>query len=48
MDSLCRMAGNSGLDIFHIRKTAHWIPIQEVQKLLFVDAAASDAENLCM
>ena len=24
------------------------IPIQEVQKLLCVDAAASDAENLCM
>ena len=24
------------------------MPIQEVQKLLCVDAAASDAENLCL
>ena len=29
-------------------RSAKAIPIQEVQKLLCVDAAASDAENLCM
>ena len=35
----------------HIKQclsSAKTIPIQEVQKLLYVDAAASDAANLCM
>ena len=33
----------------HIKhSSAKAIPIQEVQKLLCVDAAASDAEKLCM
>ena len=32
----------------HCLSSAKAIPIQEVQNLLCVDAAASDAENLCM
>ena len=38
------------MHIKHCLSSAKAIPIQEVriQKLLCVDAAASDAENLCM
>ena len=36
------------MNINHCLSSAKAIPIQEVQKLLCVDAAASDAENLCM
>ena len=35
-----------GMHINHCLSSAK--PIQEVQKLLCVDAAVSDAENLCM
>ena len=34
--------------IQHCLGSAKSIPIQELQKLLCVDAAVSDAENLCM
>ena len=36
------------MHINHCLSSAKAIQIQEVQKLLCVDAAASDAENLCM
>ena len=36
------------LHIIHYLTSAKAIPMQEVQKLLCVDAATSDAENLCM
>ena len=36
------------MHIKHCLTSAKAIPIHEVQKLLCVDAAASDAENLCM
>ena len=36
------------MHIQHYLGSAKAIPIKEVQKLLCVDAAASDAENLCM
>ena len=36
------------MHINHCWSSAKAIPIQEEQKLLCVDAAASDAENLCM
>ena len=36
------------MHINHCLSSAKPIPILEVQKLLCVDAAASDAENICM
>ena len=36
------------MHINHCLSSAQAIPIQEVQNLLCVDAADSDAENLCM
>ena len=36
------------MHIKHCLSSAKAIPIQKVQKLLCVDVAASDAENLCM
>ena len=36
------------MHINYCLSSAKAIPIQEVQKLICVDAAASDAENLCM
>ena len=36
------------MHIKHCLSSAKAIPIQEAQKLYRVDAAASDAENLCM
>ena len=35
------------MHIKHCLSSAKAIPIQEVKKLHFIDAAASDAENLC-
>ena len=37
-----------GMHINHCLGSVKAIPIQEVQKLLCIDAAAFDAENLCM
>ena len=36
------------MHINHCLSSAKAIPIQEIQKLLCVDAAESDAENFCM
>ena len=37
-----------GMHINHCFSNAKAIPIQELQKWLCVDAAASDADNICM